>query len=41
MAPAVREFGSSNPFDGDAKNTILDLIALLAVPHRDRPGSSV
>jgi hypothetical protein len=40
MAPAVGEFGSSNQFDGDAKNTILNLIALLAVLHRDRPESN-
>lgn len=36
IAPAVAEIESCNQFTGEAKNTILNLIALLAVRHPDR-----
>ena len=36
IAPAVTEIDLSNKFDGEAKNTILNLIALLAVRHPNR-----
>ncbi|WP_059406704.1 DUF4238 domain-containing protein [Pseudomonas sp. RIT-PI-q] len=36
IAPAVTEIDSTNQFQGDARNTILNLIALLAVRHPER-----
>lgn len=36
IAPAVAEIDSKNKFEGKAKNTILNLIALLAVRHPNR-----
>lgn len=36
IAPAVAEINLTNKFEGEAKNTILNLMALLAVRHPDR-----
>ncbi|MCX2896777.1 DUF4238 domain-containing protein [Pseudomonas mandelii] len=36
IAPAVAEINLTNTFEGEAKNTILNLMALLAVRHPDR-----